>query len=202
MSKIGVINLGNSNLTSLTNSLDYLNIDYQIINKSSEFKSIDKIILPGVGAFGKGMDALNSLNFVKDIVHEVIYCQKPILGICLGMQLLFESSEESPGIKGLSLLKGKVKRLALSNDYKIPRIGWSESTVCYDYLGLKKDSCIDFYFIHSYHVVASDKSIVSIKSNNNITSAVFFNNIFGCQFHPEKSHIDGLRILNSFSKEV
>jgi glutamine amidotransferase len=201
MSKIGVINLGNSNLMSLTNSLDYLDIDYKIINNKNEFECIDKIILPGVGSFGVGIDRLSEKGLIEKITSEVKDEQKPILGICLGMQLLFETSSESANKRGLGILEGKVVELDKSDNYKIPRIGWSESVVSHDFLDLKKNENLDFYFVHSYHVQPSDKSIVAIKTEENITAAIQMDNIYGCQFHPEKSHINGLKILKAFSRE-
>jgi len=200
MNIVGIINLGNSNLMSLTNSLDYLNVDYIIVNNEHELDNVDKIILPGVGSFGDGVDRLSNAGLFEKIIDEVGNKQKPILGICLGMQLLFESSSESVGKKGLGILKGEVVNLADSSCYKIPRIGWSSSTIYVDFLGLKKDEDLDFYFIHSYHVKPSNETIVSIKTEENITAAIQMNNVYGCQFHPEKSHINGLKILKYFSE--
>jgi glutamine amidotransferase len=200
MNTIGIVNLGNSNLMSLTNSLDYLNVDYKIVNNNRELENVDKIILPGVGSFGDGVDRLYDAGLFEKIIDDVVNKQKPILGICLGMQLLFESSSESIGRKGLGILKGEVVRLAESSHYKIPRIGWSSSVIYFDFLGLKKDEDLDFYFIHSYHVKAINETIVSIKTEENITAAIQMNNVYGCQFHPEKSYINGLKILKSFSE--
>ena len=188
MNTIGIVNLGNSNLMSLTNSLDYLNVDYKIVNNNHELENVDKIILPGVGSFGDGVDRLSDARLFEKIIDDVVNKQKPILGICLGMQLLFESSSESIGRKGLGILKGEVVELAESSHYKIPRIGWSSSVISFDFLGLKKDEDLDFYFIHSYHVKASNETIVSIKTEENITAAIQMNNVYGCQFHPEKSY--------------
>ena len=200
MNTIGIINLGNSNLMSLTNSLDYLNVNYIIVNNKHELENVDRIILPGVGSFGDGVDRLSNAGLFEKIIDEVENKQKPILGICLGMQLLFESSSESIGRKGLGILKGKVAKLPESSHNKIPRIGWSSSAICADFLGLKKDENLAFYFIHSYHVKASNEAIVSIKTEENIIAAIQMNNVYGCQFHPEKSHIDGLKILKHFSE--
>jgi imidazole glycerol-phosphate synthase subunit HisH len=201
MNTIGIINLGNSNLMSLTNTLDYLNIDYKIVNNNNELESINKIILPGVGSFGDGINRLCEANLFEKIIDEVINKKKPILGICLGMQLLFESSSESIGRKGLGILKGQVVGLIESAHYKIPRIGWASGRICFDFLGLHKNEDLDFYFIHSYHAKVNNELIVSIKTEENITAAIQMDNVYGCQFHPEKSHINGLRILKSFSEE-
>jgi imidazole glycerol-phosphate synthase subunit HisH len=197
---IGVINLGNSNLMSLTNSLDYLKIKYIIINDKESLKLVNKIILPGVGTFGNGVKQLHKLNLFEPIHHEVNINKKPILGICLGMQLLFESSEESPDIAGLCLLKGKVVHLPKSDNYSIPRIGWSESKLNFIFLSLKKNDLIDFYYIHSFYVQTDKKEIIAIETDNGITAAIQYENIYGCQFHPEKSHTNGLQIIDTFSK--
>lgn len=197
---IGVINLGNSNLKSLTNSLDFLEITYIIVDSPSQLINVDKIILPGVGTFGNGMKRLTELNLISQIIEDVTVNKKPILGICLGMQLLFESSEESIGVKGLSLIKGKAIQLPKSSNYHLPRIGWAESEVQFEFLGLQKEEKIDFYYIHSFYVKPLDETIISISTDNGITAAIKYNHIYGCQFHPEKSHVHGLNILKNFSK--
>jgi len=197
---IGVINLGNSNITSLTNSLDYLNIKYIIIEEANKLEQVDKIIFPGVGTFGNGIDRLKKLSLFEPIIKEVSENKKPILGICLGMQLLFESSDESKGVKGLSLLKGQVINLPKSINFSIPRIGWAESTLKFDFLSLKEKDKFDFYYIHSLYVKPNNTDIISIETDIGITAAVKSGHIYGCQFHPEKSHIMGLNILKSFSE--
>jgi glutamine amidotransferase len=197
---IGIINLGNSNLMSLTNSLDYLSISYKVINNPDDLSLIDNIILPGVGSFKSGVDKLQELYLFEKILFEVKVNKKPILGICLGMQLLFESSEEDPGSIGLGLLKGKTVNLPKSKNFKIPRIGWADSQVNFDFLSLAKNSEMDFYYIHSFYVKPNDQNVVSISTDENITAAIHSDNIYGCQFHPEKSHINGLNILKAFSK--
>lgn len=199
---IALVNLGNSNIQSVVNALDYLDIKHIVTNKSEEIKKCSKIILPGVGSFGDGMARIRALNLFELIKNEVIKNGKPILGICLGMQLLFDSSEESKEIIGLGILQGKICALPNSENYKIPRIGWADSNVCLDFLGLEQGEDTDFYYIHSYYVKPDDDSIVSIKTDNNITASVKKNQIYGCQFHPEKSHKNGLTILKSFSEIV
>jgi len=197
---IAVINLGNSNITSIINALEYLNIKYIVTKNYRDIEKCSKILLPGVGSFGNGIDELMRLNLFNTLKSEVLVNKKPILGICLGMQLLFEKSEESLNVEGLSLLKGEVVKLPDSVYYTIPRIGWADSRVNFDFLSLKKDEQIDFYYIHSFYVHPDDKSIVSISTDKNITSAINFKNIYGCQFHPEKSYTKGLQILEGFVK--
>lgn len=197
---IALINLGNSNLQSVVNALDYLSISYVITNCIHDIEKCDKIILPGVGTFSSGVLKLKELKLFDIIKKEVVSNNKPILGICLGMQLLFESSEESSGIEGLGVVKGKVISLPLSQNYKIPRIGWADSRLNFDFLGLKKGQNIDFYYIHSYYVKPNDSSVVAIDTDAQLVSAIKYKNIYGCQFHPEKSYISGLDIISAFAK--
>ena len=139
---------------------------------------------------------------INSLQENVLEQQKPLLGICLGMQLLFDFSDEAEGVKGLGFIKGKVTRLPSSPSYTIPRIGWEDSEVSFDFLGLKKNEIVDFYYLHSFHGCPQDRDIISIKTENNITAAIHYNNIYGCQFHPEKSHKPGLKILKTFAKEL
>ena len=197
---IALINLGNSNIQSVVNVLDHFSIKYIKTDSVDDVKKCDRIILPGVGGFGSGVSRLKELKLFDVLKEEVENNNKPILGICLGMQLLFENSEESSEAQGLGLIKGKVVSLPLSQNYKIPRIGWAESNLNFDFLGLKKNQNIDFYYIHSYYAIPDDLSIVAIDTDTQLTSAVKYKNIYGCQFHPEKSHINGLNIISAFAK--
>jgi len=197
---IGLINLGNSNIQSVINALDCLEIEYFVTDNYKDLKKCNKIILPGVGSFSNGISKLKELKLFDAIKEEVVNNNKPILGICLGMQLLLESSEESSGVEGLGLIKGKVVSLPLSQNYKIPRIGWADSKLNFDFLGLKKNQNIDLYYIHSYYVKPNDLSIVAIDTDAQLTSAIKYKNIYGCQFHPEKSHTSGLNIIGAFAK--
>ena len=197
---ITLINLGNSNIQSVINSLDYLNIEYLVSEDYKDIVKSDSIILPGVGTFESGILKLRELKMYDILRNEVLVKNKPILGICLGMQLLFESSEESPGIEGLGLISGNVVSIPTSEKYKIPRIGWAESILSVDFLGLNKNQVVDFYYIHSFYVNPRDKKIITITTDESLTAAINQNNIYGCQFHPEKSHTNGLTILSSFTK--
>lgn len=195
-----VINLKISNLSSVLNALNYLKIKYKVSDKKADLKKASALILPGVGTFEAGMEALEKADILKTLQEEVLKNKKPILGICLGMQMFFASSEESPGVKGLALLGGEVVRLPRSGDYTIPRIGWGESYVKKDFLGLKEGATADFYYIHSFYAKVKNKSILAVLSEkNDITGAVHSGNIYGCQFHPEKSHKYGLAILKAFA---
>lgn len=199
---ITVINLGMSNLSSVLNALTYLELDFCVSDKKEEVAMASRIILPGVGTFGEGMNRIREKDLFETLREEVLVNGKPIMGICLGMQLLFELSEESIGVEGLGLSKGTVIKLPKSDKYTIPRIGWAGSVFKKDFLGFNKDEIADFYYIHSFYCNPINKNIVSIMDEDkNITCAIQDNNIYGCQFHPEKSHKAGLKLLKQFSKE-
>ena len=203
MSKIGIINYGVGNLQSVKNSLDFLNIPNAIIDKPKEVRNFDKIILPGVGAFGAAIDKLNKLGFTDEI-KKFAKQNKPILGICLGMQLLFDESYEYGRHKGLGLIEGEV--LPFSKKVKklpIPLVGWnniSKNSNSPILKGINDDS--SFYFVHSFYCAPKEKSVIAASSDYGIkfASIIHKDNIFGCQFHPEKSQSAGLKILDNFSK--
>lgn len=199
---ITVVNLGISNLNSVLNALSYLGIDFCISNKKEEITKATHLILPGVGTFGEGMSQLKEKGLVEILREEVLNNKKPILGICLGMQLMFESSEESTGIEGLGLIKGDVIKLPKSDKYTIPRIGWAESNFKKDFLGFNRGDDMDFYYIHSFYCKPAVSEIVAITDEEgNIACSVQDGNIFGCQFHPEKSHKAGLTLLKQFAQK-
>ncbi|OGN00499.1 MAG: imidazole glycerol phosphate synthase, glutamine amidotransferase subunit [Candidatus Yanofskybacteria bacterium RIFCSPHIGHO2_01_FULL_42_12] len=202
MSKIGVINYGVGNLQSVKNSLDFLGIPNEIVDKSQEISSFDKIILPGVGAFGAAIKKLNDLGFTEEI-RKFSSQNKPILGICLGMQLLFDESYEHGHHQGLGLIKGRV--LPFNEKIKnlpLPQIGWNNITkvgVSPILKNVEDNSC--FYFVHSFYCEPEKKTATIASSDYGIKFAAIINenNIFGCQFHPEKSQSAGLHILKNFS---
>ncbi|WP_055070619.1 imidazole glycerol phosphate synthase subunit HisH [Clostridium massiliamazoniense] len=206
---ITIIDYGMGNLKSVYNALRYLNIECEITNSKEKIEGAKKIILPGVGAF---KDAIENLK-VRDLDKLIIKKAEegiPILGICLGMQLLFDKSYEGGEYEGLSLIKGEIRKLdnsALEEEkIKIPHIGWNN-------LRIKKVSPIlkdinenDFvYFVHSYYgVVKSKEDLIgdTIYGNNKIAAVVGNNNVFGTQFHPEKSGEVGLKILKNFGEMI
>jgi len=150
-----------------------------------------KVVLPGVGAFGDGMKELRKAGLVE-VINDSIAQGKPFFGVCLGMQLLFEKSEEAPGVKGLGLLKGSVKKFRLKKPLKVPHMGWNR---------LKGISGAPYvYFVHSYYCAPDDKSIITATTDYGIkfASMIQKDNVFGCQFHPEKSQDAGLKILENF----
>ena len=160
----------------------------------------DHIILPGVGSFGDAMENLNKFGLI-DVIHEAINRKIPFLGICLGLQLLFESSEETPGVAGLGILKGKIVRIPEGPGLKIPHMGWNSLNVREGALlfkGLEKEPYV--YFVHSYYLQAKDPKIVAATTEYGVTihASVEKENVFACQFHPEKSSKTGLAILKNF----
>ena len=163
----------------------------------------DHIILPGVGSFGDAMENLTKFSLV-DVIHEAIDRKIPFLGICLGLQLLFESSEETPGVAGLGILKGKIVRIPEGPGLKIPHMGWNSLTVREGaslFKGLEKEPYV--YFVHSYYLQAEDPDIVAATAQYGVTihASVEKGNVFACQFHPEKSSKTGLAILKNFLEQ-
>ena len=199
---IAIIDYGMGNLGSVQKALAFLGYDSEITDDPSRVMDADGVILPGVGAIGAAMEALSSKGLDK-VVHEYIATGKPFLGICLGMQMLFDSSEESFGgepVKGLSVLPGKVVRFASDMGLKIPQIGWNE-------LNSKNEILPDkeyVYFVHSYYCVPEREKDVAATVNYGIDycCSVRRDNVFACQFHPEKSGEAGLAILNRWAKQT
>ncbi len=163
----------------------------------------DHIILPGVGCFGDAMGNLQKFGLV-DVIHEAIDRKIPFLGICLGLQLLFESSEETPGVSGLGILKGRIVRIPDGPGLKIPHMGWNSLSVREGaslFQGLEKEPYV--YFVHSYYLQAGDPAIVAATTEYGVTihASVEKGNVFACQFHPEKSSKTGLMILKNFLQQ-
>lgn len=204
MIKIGIINYNMGNLGSLKRKIDLLGYESSIINNYKEIPHIDKLIFPGVGHFAKAVENLRSLNFWDELNELVLVKKKPILGICLGMQLMTKESEEG-NVLGLGWFDGEVKRFQVSDriKYKIPHIGWNTIDICnkndvFDGISFNDE----FYFVHSYHVIMNKESDILAKTiyDYPFVSAIARDNIFGFQFHPEKSHDIGRKILNNFIK--
>lgn len=197
---IAIIDYDAGNIMSVKKAIEYLGEEAVITRDRKTLLSADKVILPGVGAFKDCMDKLNNFELVP-VIHEVIDKGVPFLGICLGLQLLFDSSEESPGVKGLSVLPGKIVRFPDSPELKVPQIGWNslkfpKKSVLFN--GINDDSYV--YFVHSYYLQAENRSDVVATSDYGVIydAAVEHDNIFACQFHPEKSSATGLKILKNF----
>ena len=199
---IAVIDYGAGNLQSVVKALRFIGCDCMITNNKQELLSANGAILPGVGSFGDAMDCM-SRSGAADGVLSFVKTGKPLLGICLGLQLLFDSSEESPNARGLGLLKGSIRKIPDNNGtLKIPHMGWNSLELCRRdgiFQGLPDDPYV--YFVHSYYLTAEDESIVSAKTQygTSIDAAVAFENIYATQFHPEKSGKLGLQILRNFA---
>ncbi len=195
---IAIIDYDAGNVKSVEKALQALNQDVVITNDKATLLAADKVILPGVGAFGDAMEKLQAYGLVE-VIRELVEMKKPFLGICLGLQLMFEESEESPGVKGLGLLKGKIVRFPQS-ELKVPQIGWNslefpKESVLFN--GIRSGEYV--YFVHSYYLKA-EEDIVAATTEYGVTvhAAVEKGNIFACQFHPEKSSGVGLNILKNF----
>ncbi len=197
---IAIIDYGAGNLRSVEKAFEYLGFEAKISSDPNEIMSCDKIILPGVGAFGVCMNSIRKVG-LDNCILEAVDKGKPFLGICLGLQLLFDESEESPGAKGLSLFSGGNKRIAQSPGLKIPHMGWNSITYdknCPIFSGIGDEPYV--YFVHSYHIAPKDESIVSAHTTygTEIPVAVHRKNVFATQFHPEKSGETGLAVLKNF----
>lgn len=198
---IAIIDYDAGNMKSVEKAFQYLNEDVMITRDKEAILTADKVVLPGVGAFGDAMNRLHSYGLV-DTIRTVADAGKPFLGICLGLQLLFERSEESPGIEGLGLLKGEIVRIPESEGLKIPHMGWNSIDIGGGsrlFEGIHTQSYV--YFVHSYYLKAQNPDDVAATTyySTLIHAAVEHGNIFACQFHPEKSSDTGLRILKNFA---
>ena len=197
---LGIIDYNMGNLASVYNACSKFTKDLKIVKNADDLKNLDKIILPGVGAYKDAMQHLENSG-LKDAILDFANSKKPLLGICLGMQLLFESSEEFGYTKGLGLIEGKVVKFdksKMGSDLKIPHMGWNK-IVNKDNPLFKNLQNPYLYFVHSYHVITDDKyTIATTNYGYDFVSAVNKDNIFGFQPHPEKSHNNGLKILENF----
>ena len=198
---IAIIDYDAGNLKSVEKALKFLGEEAVITRQKEEILNADKVILPGVGAFGDAMHNLNQFGLV-DVIQEVVDLGKPFLGICLGLQLLFERSEESPGVKGLGILKGEILRIPDCPGLKIPHMGWNSLKIKPEAKLFKGLEDPYVYFVHSYYLKAADESIVAATTEYStiIHASVQSGNVFACQFHPEKSSRVGLQILRNFAE--
>lgn len=198
---IAIIDYDAGNLKSVEKALAYLGEESVITGDADQILSADKVILPGVGSFGDAMNNLKKRELDK-VIREIVQKGTPFLGICLGLQLLFESSEESPGVEGLGILKGKIVRIPDKEGLKIPHIGWNSLDLQNSgrlFRGLEEHPYV--YFVHSYYLQAEDERIVKAVTeySTRIHASVEQGNVFACQFHPEKSSSTGLAILKNFA---
>ena len=195
-----IIDYDAGNLKSVEKALQALGEETVITRDREEILAADRVILPGVGAFGDAMEKLHQYGLVE-IIRQVVQKGTPFLGICLGLQLLFEESEESQGVPGLGLLKGKIRRIPNTPGLKIPHMGWNSLTLRPEtrlFSGLGEEPYV--YFVHSYYLEAADPEIVAASADYGVVihAAVETGNVFACQFHPEKSSDTGLQILKNF----
>lgn len=199
---IAIIDYDASNLRSVEKALLSIGEDAIVTRDRDEILSADKVILPGVGAFGDAMKKLGEYGLV-DTIHEAVDSGKPFLGICLGLQLLFRRSDESDGVEGLSILPGEILRIPDAPGIKIPHIGWNSLKVKDDarlFNGLGENPYV--YFVHSYYLKADDENIVAATTEYGgtlIHASVQKDNVYACQFHPEKSGGVGMQILKNFA---
>ena len=197
---IAIIDYDAGNIKSVEKALKTLGQDVVVTRDAETILSADRVILPGVGSFGDAMGKLQDYQLV-DVIKKVVDKNTPFLGICLGLQLLFESSEETPGVEGLGILKGKIVKIPDNGELKIPHMGWN--SLCFQnggrlFKNLPQDSYV--YFVHSYYLQAEEEEIVKATTDYStcIHASVEKDNVFACQFHPEKSSDVGLTILKNF----
>lgn len=201
---IAVIDYDAGNIKSVEKALDFLGQEAEVTGEKEKILAADHVILPGVGAFGDAMENLRSRG-LDQVIYEVIRRGTPFLGICLGLQLLFERSDEAPGAEGLGVLKGEILRIPESDGLKIPHMGWNSLHLQNNgrlFRGVEENAYV--YFVHSYYLKAADESIVkaSTEYGTHIHASVEKDNVFACQFHPEKSSDVGLKILKNFIETV
>ena len=197
---IAIIDYDAGNIKSVEKAIQSLGEVPVVSRDREEILSADKVILPGVGSFGDAMEKIRSYG-LEEVIHEVVAKKTPFLGICLGLQLMFERSDESEGVKGLGILKGEILRIPDKEGLKIPHIGWNSLKFPNEgrlFKGLKEDSYV--YFVHSYYLKAEETEIVTATTEYStlIHASVEKDNVFACQFHPEKSSDVGLTILKNF----
>lgn len=201
---IAIIDYDAGNIKSVEKALEFLGEEVLVTRDEREILSADGVILPGVGAFGDAMRKLVDFGLVE-VIRECVRRNIPFLGICLGLQLLFESSEESPGVQGLGLLPGRIVRIPDDGGLKVPHIGWNNLKYPHEgrlFRGLPEDVYV--YFVHSYYLQAREEGIVKAVTEygTQIHASVEKDNLFACQFHPEKSSGIGMKILSNFIQVV
>lgn len=201
---IAIIDYDAGNIKSVEKAFQFLKQDVILTRDAGQILNADAVVLPGVGSFGDAMKKLENYGLV-DIIRKVVEKNIPFLGICLGLQLLFDSSEESPGVKGLGVLPGKIVKIPDDQGLKVPHIGWNSLKYPKPgrlFEGIKEEEYV--YFVHSYYLVADTDDIVTATTDYvaHIHASVEKGNVFACQFHPEKSSDVGLKILSNYIKVV
>lgn len=199
---VAIIDYGAGNIKSVENAVRYLGHEAVLTRDPDVILCADHVILPGVGAFGDAMARLVKYG-LDEVIRTVVKKEIPLLGICLGLQLLFESSEESPGAEGLCILRGRILRIPEGDGRKVPQIGWND--LSYPNPGKLFEGICEgayVYFVHSYYLRAENPAIVTAKTQYGVSidAAVESGSVFACQFHPEKSESVGMKILSNFLK--
>ncbi|WP_026504997.1 imidazole glycerol phosphate synthase subunit HisH [Butyrivibrio sp. NC3005] len=197
---VAIIDYDAGNIKSVENAFNLLGEKVIVTRDRNQILGADHVVLPGVGAFGDAMQKLKEFDLIS-VIEEVVNSKIPFLGICLGMQLLFDESDETPGVQGIGVLKGKIKRIPSTEGLKIPQIGWNSLNYPNKgrlFEGIEAGSYV--YFVHSYYLDAEDKSIVRATTDYGVKveASVEKENVFACQFHPEKSAEIGMKILKNF----
>ena len=199
---IAIIDYDAGNIKSVEKAMHLLGQEVVVTRDRESILKADKVILPGVGAFGDAMSKIRQYG-LEEVIHEVVEKGTPFLGICLGLQLLFDKSDETPGAEGLGILKGEILRIPPKEGLKIPHMGWNSIEIKPQaklFKDIPNQSYV--YFVHSYYLKAQDEQIVaaSTEYSTHIHASVESGNVFACQFHPEKSSDIGLQILKNFSE--
>lgn len=197
---IAIIDYDAGNIRSVEKALQFLGAETCVTRDEKEILAADHVILPGVGAFGDAMNKLRNYG-LEGVIHQVVAQKTPFLGICLGLQLLFEASEEAEGVKGLGILPGRIVRIPEAPGLKIPHIGWNSlqfPSAGRLFEGIAKEPYV--YFVHSYYLQAEEPEIIKATTEYGVTihASVEKGNVFACQFHPEKSSDVGMQILKNF----
>ena len=202
MKRIGIVDFTVGNIGSIFNAFTFIGYEPKLVNNRKELEKSDLIVLPGVGSFKSGMEGLKSLNIIPELENQILIRKKAVLGICLGMQILFKSSEENEDINGLGWIDGKIKKLdTINNNFPIPHVGWND-VIWEDKSKLKSSSSSTscFYFVHSYGLIEKPNDAqleCYTEYGQKIIAGVRKNNISGFQFHPEKSQDEGLNLLEN-----
>lgn len=198
MALIAVIDYDSGNVRSVSKAVEFIGSKAKITKDRNEILQSDGVILPGQGSFGDCMDKLKLYNLV-DVIYSFIDKKKPFLGICVGLQLLFEKSFEFGEHQGLNIINGVIERFPNKKGFPVPHMGWNSVNIKTDngiFKGIENNSY--FYFVHSYYVKAEENEIATTEYIIDFTSAVNKDNVWGVQFHPEKSQKDGLKVLKNF----
>jgi glutamine amidotransferase len=202
-SKVVIIDYQMGNLRSVQKGFERVGVQAEIVADPRQIGPTDKVVLPGVGAFGDAIAELRRRDFVPAI-RDAIAANQPFLGICLGLQMLFDVGYEGGEHEGLGILRGKVVRFDLPHEFKVPHMGWNKGHIVRQGPVLRETAQDTFfYFVHSYYVIPEDKNVIAIECNYGgpFCAAVWKDNLFATQFHPEKSQADGLKLLKNFAAQ-